>query len=97
MAPEIVEEPTVKEGKVIYEQDIRAAAHSNGRTPHILESKVGGGNSAPPTDGGEDHDHLPDRPPAVKLALGLVYLAAGSFLIYAGVIVLRDWKKEKAE
>jgi hypothetical protein len=96
MAPEIVEEPTVKEGKVIYEQDLRAATHSNGRTPHILESQIGGGKN-PPTDGEENHDHLPDRPPAVKLALGLVYLAAGSFLIYAGVIVLRDWKKEKAE
>jgi len=91
--PPVIEEPKIVEGKVIYEQDLRAASHRNGRTPHVVEPEVGGGTGTPPTDT-EEGDHLPDRPPAVRLTLGLVYLAAGGFLIYAGIVVLRDWQKQ---
>jgi hypothetical protein len=89
---ETVEIPT--EGRVIYEQDIRAGAHSNGRVAHLVEPTVDGPSG--PTDiSEEDHKHLPEKPEPPRLVVGLLYLGAGSILIFAGVTVLRDWRKGK--
>jgi hypothetical protein len=92
--PTVIEEPTIVEGKVIYEQDLRAASHRNGWASHMVEPEVGG-----PTEPGDpledDHEHhLPERPPAMRLAIGITYLAAGTILVYAGIVVLKDWRQQ---
>jgi hypothetical protein len=98
MALDIDEKETVEtiptEGRVIYEQDLRAGSHSNGWASDMVEPTVDGPSG--PTDVEEgDHKHLPEKPEPPRLVVGLLYLGAGTILIYAGVVVLRDWRKGK--
>lgn len=99
---ETVAEPSaaelLKEGKDV--QDVRARPHRNGRGPHLVGPEVGNDGPTPPTIVDEpDHRHLPDGEPnrAKAIILGVTYLAAGSFGIAIGILMLKDAFKSGGE
>lgn len=96
LAPEEPEE--VVSGSVIYEQDLRAASHRNGRASDLVDPEVGGGSDLPPG--------LPDEPsfgrkperrggPTGAYVLAIIYLVAGTLSLYVGVTMLRDLRGGK--
>jgi hypothetical protein len=95
--PETATEPTVVDGSVIYEQDVRAAAHRNGRAPHLLGAEVGGGPPAPPGEepsgGGLPNGAGGNR--ILAYGLAVTYLGAGALALWVGLTMLRDLRKKK--
>lgn len=87
---ELPDEPTAQE--VVYESDLRAAAHRNGHAGYLLEPEGTndvGGPPEPPEEEPE-HRHLPDGPARQRnIVLGLVYLGAGAVAIYIGIAMIR--------
>lgn len=92
---ELPTEPTIVEGRVAYEQDVRAAAHRNGSVAHLVGGEVGD-PPAPPDEPGDEGRHLPESRPGRTRAitLGSVYLVAGAIAIYIGITMIRESGKE---
>lgn len=94
----LIPETEEVEGKVIYEQDIRASSHSNGWTSDLLGAEVGSGN--PPTDPpekGEDPWHGSGdnkSPVAFRYILATSYLVFGSVMLYVGIAMIKDIRKD---
>src|ERR1700756_1668211 len=83
--PDFTELPEELDGKVIYEQDLRAASHSNGRPSYLVGSSIDG----PPPESPEDdsHEHRGDRPPSntFQYMIAVTYLVAGGVALYVGI------------
>jgi hypothetical protein len=96
-----MDEPETTEGRVIYEQDLRAASHSNGRAPDLVEPKVtADGGATPPELPDEPEYHRPEGGGQSKLlaySLAFIYLGAACLSAYVGITMIRDLrgKKEK--
>ena len=95
-----IEAPTVtEEAKIVYEQDLRAGARSNGWASDLLGSEVGsGGEEGPPELPDEPgfHRHEPEkRSPILMYGLAFTYLTFGVLGIWVGITMLRDLRSGK--
>jgi hypothetical protein len=93
----VVETP---EGRVVYEQDLRAGARSNGWASDLLgtEEVDAGGSDVPPElpDEPEFHRHGPEkRSPILMYGLAFTYLTFGGLGIWVGITMLRDLRSGK--
>lgn len=96
----VVEAPEETEGKVIYEQDLRAGARSNGWASDLLGAEVAaGGADVPPQLPDEPEFHRHDKPekrsPILMYGLAFTYLTFGALGIYVGITMLRDLRSGK--
>jgi hypothetical protein len=96
----------IKESSIIYEQDLRAGSHSNGRAPHLLDLEEvtdNDGGTPPPEYPDEPEYHKPEQPgeknSLLQYSLAFVYLGAACLSAYVGISMIRDLrtntKKEK--
>jgi hypothetical protein len=96
---ETVETPV---GRIVYEQDVRAGARSNGWASDLLgaEEVAAGGSDVPPElpDEPEYHRHGPEkRSPILMYGLAFTYLAFGTLGVWVGVTMLRDLRSGKEQ
>jgi hypothetical protein len=97
------DEPATKGGSIVYEQDLRAGAHRNGRAPHLVgpEMKAGGEKPPdPPASDDPESNGLPDGEPGqqnrlLAYSLAFVYLGAAALSAYVGITMLRDLRGHK--
>jgi len=92
---ETEEKPEIVEGSVIYEQDLRASTHSNGRFADLVGSSVEGPPPESPDD--DSHDRRDDgkSPKTMRYLMASIYMVGGIAFLYVGITMIRDLKGEK--
>jgi hypothetical protein len=94
-------EPEV--GSVIYEQDLRAGSHRNGRAPDMVGPEVKswseGGDLPPDLPEEPDRPRRPEggRPGLAPYLVASTYLVFGALGLYVGITMLRDLRSGKKE
>lgn len=92
---------TPVEGRVVYEQDLRAGARSNGWASDLLGSEevAHDGEGGPPQLPDEPEFHRDGKPekrsPILMYGLAFTYLTFGALGLYVGITMLRDLRSGK--
>lgn len=89
---ELPEEPSAR---MIYEQDLRATSHSNGRFTDLVGSSVDGPPPESPEDDSHFHGDRGKSPKGLRYMLATTYLIAGVVAFYVGITMIRELRKEK--